>query len=97
MVTIAQIFEILDVNIDGLISREEMRGGFMSYEYSALRLALGIKPGGIRYNLDPQSIVHMEWGEKMCDFECCDLSVIFRIDLYIQRRVRSTALYSIDW
>ena len=46
MVTIAQIFEILDVNIDGLISREEMRRGFLSYEYSALRLALGIKPGG---------------------------------------------------
>ena len=46
MVTIAQIFHILDVNLDGLISRDEMRRSFMSYEYSALRLALGIKPTG---------------------------------------------------
>ena len=44
MVTIAQIYHILDVNLDGLISRDEMRRSFMSYEYSALRLALGIKP-----------------------------------------------------
>jgi Ca2+-binding EF-hand superfamily protein len=48
MVTIAQIFHILDVNLDGLISRDEMRRSFMSYEYSALRLALGIKPSGVK-------------------------------------------------
>ena len=48
MVTIAQIYHILDVNLDGLISRDEMRRSFMSYEYSALRLALGIKPARSR-------------------------------------------------
>ena len=43
-VTIAHIFDVLDVNSDGAISREELRRSFVQYEYAALRLALGIKP-----------------------------------------------------
>jgi len=42
--TIARIFDVLDVNVTGTISRDELRRAFACYEYSALRLALGIKP-----------------------------------------------------
>ena len=41
-VTVDTIFTLLDVNSDGAISREELRRCFEKYEYTALRLALGI-------------------------------------------------------
>ena len=40
--TIDGIMNVLDVNDDGKIDRAEMRAAFQRYEYTALRLALGI-------------------------------------------------------
>ena len=41
---VESIFGLLDLDGDGGISRAEMRAAFRRYEYSALRLALCIKP-----------------------------------------------------
>ena len=41
--TIRGIFDALDINADGRISREELRLSFSQYTYSALRLALGYR------------------------------------------------------
>ena len=40
--TVDAIFAALDINSDGGIDRSELRGCFARYEYSALRLALGL-------------------------------------------------------
>lgn len=40
--TIDSIMQVLDVNQDGKLDRDEMRAAFQRYEYAALRLALGI-------------------------------------------------------
>ena len=42
LLTVDAIFSALDLNSDGAVSRAELRGCFGRYEYSALRLALGI-------------------------------------------------------
>ena len=40
--TIDGIMNVLDVNQNGKIDRAEMRAAFQRYDYTALRLALGI-------------------------------------------------------
>lgn len=44
LTTIDAIFKALDINNDNEVSREELRVGFARYEYSALRVTLGILP-----------------------------------------------------
>ena len=41
--TVDGIFNALDMDDDGTISRDELRNSFSQYDFSALRLALGFK------------------------------------------------------
>ena len=45
--TVDTIFSLIDLNSDGVISREELCRCFEQYEYSALRLALGIRTSSV--------------------------------------------------